>query len=228
MVEASPLPFVPDASPAGSSDVLGSSLRGPYFPFPFTLASPAKGTVQAFAASRLVTTPSADFWHALQITLRLLPVSRPRTSSPGVIPTTSRAQPRDLLHATLTDMDFAVTRPLVRDVKPHPVLVHWLALLLHASSRLSPLRFANLHLRQVGRRLQLPSCRSCPAHECGAFPPLLYSHRRCRCHQRKVQRVPAVSLVAVQERRESAALQTLRVVRRGLGGWRARTPTTRR
>ncbi|MEA2491542.1 MAG: hypothetical protein QOH21_3334 [Acidobacteriota bacterium] len=40
--------------------------------------------------------------------------------------------------------------------------------------------------------------------ECGAFPPLLYSHRqRPRHHQQ-----PPTAPVAVQERRESAALQT--------------------
>src|SRR5512133_2894920 len=74
------------------------------------------------------------------------------------------AQPPDLPPATLMDVGFAVRCPLARCRRPHhPVLVHRLAPLLHASFRLrlttTPLRFAitsppsgyeeDLHLQAV-------------------------------------------------------------------------------
>ena len=75
-------------------------------------------------------------------------------------------------------MDFAIGGPLVRrQPASHPVLVHRLAPLLHASFRpnlaVEPLRFATLHLHLVGRGLSPPSGRTCSAHH----PPLSLTHK---------------------------------------------------
>src|ERR1700758_2279923 len=68
--------------------------------------------------------------------------------SPEVSSTAFRAQPPDLPPVLLVDMDFAVMCPLALHRRPlHPVLVHRLALLIHASfgPRLAttPLRFSS-------------------------------------------------------------------------------------
>src|SRR5437660_1915093 len=67
--------------------------------------------------------------------------------SPEVSSTAFRAQPPDLPPVSLMEMGFAVSCQLARHRRPpHPVLVHRLALLLHASFRprlaTTPLRFA--------------------------------------------------------------------------------------
>jgi hypothetical protein len=67
--------------------------------------------------------------------------------SPEVSSTAFRAQPPDLPPVPLMDVGFAITGSLARHRRPHhPVLVHRLALLLHASFRprlaTTPLRFA--------------------------------------------------------------------------------------
>ena len=67
--------------------------------------------------------------------------------SPEVSSTAFRAQPPDLPPVPLMDGGFAITCSLARHRRPHhPVLVHRLALLLHASFRprlaTTPLRFA--------------------------------------------------------------------------------------
>src|SRR5664279_5213602 len=70
-----------------------------------------------------------------------------RRRSPEVSSTAFGAQPPDLPPADLMDVGFAAFRPLARCRRPHhPVLVHRLAPLLHASFRprltTTPLRFA--------------------------------------------------------------------------------------
>src|ERR1041384_4291976 len=97
------------------------------------------------------------------------PVSRTGGRSPEVSSTTFDAQPPDLHPVSLMDMRFAVICQLARHHMPHPVLVHRLASLLCASFRPSvaetPLRFATLHLHQVGT---------------GTFTPLVVKHARHR------------------------------------------------
>src|SRR6266446_8646043 len=63
-------------------------------------------------------------------------------------------------------MGFAITCSLARHRRPHhPILVHRPVSLLHASFRphlaVTPLRFATLHLHQVGTGLSPASCRTC-------------------------------------------------------------------
>ncbi len=77
----------------------------------------------------------------------LSPDSETRRRSPEVSSTAFDAQPPDLPPAALMEMGFAAFRPLARCRRPpHPVFVHRLAPLLHASFRprltASPLRFA--------------------------------------------------------------------------------------
>src|SRR5664280_2723380 len=77
---------------------------------------------------------------------RLSPIVT-RRRSPEVSSTAFGAQPPDLPPADLMDVGFAAFRPLARCRRPHhPVLVHRLAPLLHASFRprltTTPLRFA--------------------------------------------------------------------------------------
>src|SRR6185503_5859432 len=77
----------------------------------------------------------------------LSPDSGTRHRSPEVSSTTFDAQPPDLPPAALMDVGFATFRSLARCRRPpHPVLVHRLAPLLHASFRprlaTTPLRFA--------------------------------------------------------------------------------------
>ena len=82
----------------------------------------------------------------------------PDSGTDGRSPEVSRppsAHNRRIYARALMDMDFAVICPLVRTVCLYPVLVHRLARLLHASFRprlaATPLRFAILHLHQVGQ-----------------------------------------------------------------------------
>ncbi len=92
--------------------------------------------------------PAADSCPAVRMnrsTLSHDSVTRGR--SPEVSSTAFNAQPPDLPPAPLMDMGFAVLCPLARRRRPHhPVLVHRLAPLLHASFRprlaTTPLRFA--------------------------------------------------------------------------------------
>src|SRR5512147_370200 len=92
--------------------------------------------------------PAADFYGVVRMNHFILShdfVTRRR--SPEVSSTAFRAQPPDLPPALLMDMSFAVLCPIAQRRRPHhPVFVHRLALLLHASfgPRLAttPLRFA--------------------------------------------------------------------------------------
>ena len=125
------------------------------------LAAPS---VWAFVA--LATTmPAADFCAALRRNHSLLShASVTRRRPPEVSSTAFDAQPPDLPPAALMDMGFPVLCPLARCRRPlHPVFVHRLAPLLHASFRprlaATPLRFAipsppsgweeNFHLHAV-------------------------------------------------------------------------------
>jgi len=92
--------------------------------------------------------PAADFYGAVRMNRFILSHdSGTRRRPPEVSSTAFRAQPPDLPPARLMDMGFASIGPLARRRRPyHPVLVHRLAPLLHASFRLrlaaTPLRFA--------------------------------------------------------------------------------------
>jgi hypothetical protein len=92
----------------------------------------------------------------------LSPESETCSRSPAISSIAFHAQPSDLRFASLIDM--CASRPLARSPDAHasdPVLVHWLAFLLHASFRprlaATPLRFAitsplsgcDLHLQAV-------------------------------------------------------------------------------
>ena len=103
--------------------------------------------VRAFAA-HATTTPSADFCPAVRTPLDVLSheyVTHSR--SPVISSTAFHARLPDLPPVPLMEMGFAVTCQLARHRRPpHPVLVHRLAPLLHASFRprlaTTPLRFA--------------------------------------------------------------------------------------
>jgi len=92
--------------------------------------------------------PAADFCGAVRMSLFTLSHdSVTRRRSPEVSSTAFSAQPPDLPPASLMDLGFAAFCPLARCRRPlHPVLVHRLAPLLHASFRprlaATPLRFA--------------------------------------------------------------------------------------
>ncbi len=126
--------------------------------------------VRAFAA-HATTTPSADFCYAVRTPLDVLSheyVTHSR--SPAISSTAVHARPPDLPPVPLMDMGFPIVCSLARHRRPlHPVLVHRPACLLYASSRphlaMTPLRFATLHLHQVGRGLSPPSCRTCTAYK---------------------------------------------------------------
>ena len=130
--------LLPAPSGAGSSAACRSSSPAHYSPLPF---------VWAFAA-RATTMPAADSCSAVRGNrFSLSPDSGTRRRPPEVSSTAFDAQPPDLPPAALMDMGFAVSCPLARDRRPlHPVLVHRLAPLLHASFRprlaATPLRFA--------------------------------------------------------------------------------------
>src|SRR5664279_82995 len=129
---------MPAPSVTGSSAACRPSSPAGYSPLP---------SVWAFAAPA-TTTPAADFCNAGRMnrfTLSHHSVTRRR--SPEVSSTAFGAQPPDLPPADLMDVGFAAFRPLARCRRPHhPVLVHRLAPLLHASFRprltTTPLRFA--------------------------------------------------------------------------------------
>src|SRR6266446_6636372 len=112
---------------------------------------------------------------------------RQQRRPPEVSLTAFRTPPPNLRRARLMDMDFAASRPLVP--RPPP-LIRFLCigacvcstLPSDPTSRLAtPLRFANLHLHQVGRGLSPPSCQTCSAHgNTGSIPPVdLWTTRRC-------------------------------------------------
>src|SRR5205085_688016 len=91
-----------------------------------------------------------------------------QSRSPGVSSTVFRAQPPDLRFASLMDMDFAVSCRSSDANALYPVLVHRLALLLHASFRphLAAVALAfslALHLHQVGQRTFTSKLLSMPS-----------------------------------------------------------------
>src|SRR5208282_4628626 len=92
--------------------------------------------------------PAADFCNAVRANrFALSHDSVTRRRPPEVSSTAFDAQPPDLPPAALMDGGFAAFSPLARCRRPlHPVLVHRLAPLLHASFRprlaTTPLRFA--------------------------------------------------------------------------------------
>jgi len=99
------------------------------------------------------------------------------SSSPEISSTAFRAQPPNLRFASLIDMGFAIIGRSPDAHASDPVLVHWLALLLHASRR--PCVSLSLHHYQVVKRtftsklsnmLGVPKQRSRP---CGR--PLMFS-----------------------------------------------------
>jgi hypothetical protein len=114
-------------------------------------------TVRAFIPYG-TTMPSADFCRWIRRNYSLLShhfVTNNR--SPEVSSTAFRTQPPDLPPVPLMDMDFGVSGQLVRHRRPHhPVLVHRLVRLLHASfrpaSRRRPCASLSLHLHQVVKR----------------------------------------------------------------------------
>jgi len=122
-------------------------------------------------AAGATTTPSADFCHVVRTSHGALSHgSVTRSRSPAISSTAFYARPPDLPPAPLMDMGFPIVCSLARRRRPlHPVLVHRPAYLLYASSGLHlavmPLRFATLHLHQVGRGLSPPSCRTCTAYK---------------------------------------------------------------
>jgi len=138
--------------------------------------------VRAFAALA-TTTPSADFCYAVRTPRDVLSHDFVTHSRPPVISSTAfYARPPDLPPVPLMDMGFAIVCSLARHRRPlHPILVHRPACLLHASFgphlAVTPLRFATLHLHQVGRGLSPPSCRTCTAYKQewrDSVPPSLF------------------------------------------------------
>src|SRR5207248_8018404 len=95
-----------------------------------------------------ITTPSADFCHAIRAPHDVLSHdSVTHDRSPVISSTAFHARPPDLPPVPLMDMGFAISCLLARHRRPHhPVLVHRPACLLHASFRphlaVTPLRFA--------------------------------------------------------------------------------------
>src|ERR1035441_10446414 len=93
--------------------------------------------------------PSADSCRAVRVShFTLSHGSVTRSRSPEVSSTAFSVQPPDLPPAPLMDMGFAILCSLAPCRRPHhPVLVHRLTPLLHASFRphltMTPLRFAN-------------------------------------------------------------------------------------
>src|ERR1017187_1839065 len=129
---------MPTPSVVGSSAACRPSSPADYSPLP---------SVWAFVAVA-TTTPAADFCVAVRVNrFPLSPDSGTRRRSPEVSSTAFDAHPPDLPPAALMDVGFAVSCPLARCRRPrHPVFVHRLAPLLHASFRprlaTTPLRFA--------------------------------------------------------------------------------------
>src|SRR6266568_5311302 len=91
--------------------------------------------------------------------------------SPEVSSTAFNAQPPDLPPVCLVDLGFAVLCQLAPHRRPlHPVLVHRLASLIHASFRprlaTTPLRFSSPSPPPGwAGGLSPPSCRTCSAHK---------------------------------------------------------------
>ena len=114
--------------------------------------------VRAFAAGA-ASTPSADFCCTVRTPYEVLShQSVTHSRSPEISSTAFDTRPPDLPPAPLMDMGFAITCSLARHRRPHPpVLVHRPVSLLHASFgphlAMTPLRFATLHLHQVGTGL---------------------------------------------------------------------------
>jgi len=102
--------------------------------------------------------------------------------SPEVSSTAFPAQSPNLRSALLMDTDFAITSWLV----PRSRLISgscsstrsFAPRFFQTGLAASSLRFANLHLHQVGRRLSLPSGRTCSAHLSGA--PSRATDHKCR------------------------------------------------
>src|SRR5712692_2017051 len=141
--------------------------------------------------------PSADFCAAFGSSLPSRQSDhkghgRQQRRPPEVSLTAFRTPPPNLRRARLMDMDFAASRPLV---PLPPPLIRFLCigacvcstLPSDPTSRLAiPLRFANLHLHQVGRGLSPPSCQTCSAHGIahrlrGAENPASPNRTRCFC-----------------------------------------------
>src|SRR6266536_4004837 len=126
--------------------------------------------VQAFP-TRVGTMPSADFCCTVRTPYDVLSHDSVTNSrSPEISSTAFDTRPPDLPPAPLMEMGFAITCSLARHRRPHhPVLVHRPVSLLHASFRphlaATPLRFATLHLHQVGTGLAPASCRTCTAYK---------------------------------------------------------------
>ena len=112
--------------------------------------------------------PSADFCSAVRPPFDSLSRRSDTEQISWVSSTVFRAQPPDLRFASLMDMDFAVSCPLVRHSRLVSGLVHRLALLIHASfrPRLAAVALAfslGLHLHQVGRRTFTSKLLSMPS-----------------------------------------------------------------
>src|ERR1035441_10144579 len=100
---------MPEQARSGYSAACRSSSRAAYLPLP---------SVWAFAA-RAATMPAADFCRTLRMDRSTLsPDSGTCRRPPEVSLTAFHAQPPDLQPAPLTDMDFAIKRPLVRHRMP--------------------------------------------------------------------------------------------------------------
>ena len=125
-------------------------------------------TVWAFA-TRVATMPAADFYYEIKAPCDAFSHdSVTRSRSPEVSSTAFNAQPPDLPPVCLVDAGFAVLCQLAPHRRPHhPVLVHRLAPLIHASFRprlaTTPLRF---------------SSPSPPPAWAGDFHPLAVEHVR--------------------------------------------------
>ena len=120
--------------------------------------NPFRGTVRAFPTF-VSTMLYADFRRTVREIH--IPLSRDFAtcgSSPEVSTAAFSAQPPDLRLTPLMDMDFAITRSLVRRSRLISGFCSSARALLGASFRpiMAPLRSATLHLHQVGGRLALP------------------------------------------------------------------------
>jgi|SRR5579864_147696 len=118
------------------------------------------------------TMPAADSRSTVRMDHSILSRDSATCSgSPEVSSTAFRAQQPDLPPVCLVDPGFAVLCQLAPHRRPlHPVLVHRLASLIHASFRprltTTPLRFSSPSpSTRLGRGLSPPSCRTCSAHK---------------------------------------------------------------
>ena len=166
---------VPPSKAVGAAPLLSSGKARQYWFFcrlsvvesRCVLVSPFIPLRGPFGPSLLAaaTTPSADFCHRIRNDRSSLSLEFETGSrSPEVSSTAFDAQPLDLHSVPLMDRGFAAICQLARTLPAsHPVLVHRLASLLHASFRppltVRPLRFAitsppsgceeDLHLQAV-------------------------------------------------------------------------------